>query len=498
MAIIMQSFALKGIEAYSVEVEVSIGYGKPMFSIIGLADQAIREACERIKAAIIHIGYNIPKGKVLFSLAPSDIKKTGTHFDLPMAIGLLVQDGQLESRRIKDCIFLGEISLNGKLRKCKGILPFVLAAKELGYVNIILPLESIKEAALVEGVCVLGFELLSEVIDFLEGNSFPNHHEVGGLKEAVEDMYLGKDFLDVLGQQEVVEKAVIAAAGGHNLLMIGEPGCGKSMIASRIPTILPKMSREEELEVTKIYSISGLLTNKGNLIADRPFRAPHHNASLNALIGGGSNAMPGEISLAHNGVLFLDELVEFSRKTLEALRQPIEEKVVQISRVNGINTYPANFMLIAAMNPCPCGYKGTPKCKCSPSQILKYQQKLSGPILDRIDIIQIVKPINFLETEDKKYNLPSAVLKKRVESARLIQTERFAEEVGIHCNAQMTPSLMKKYCQLDKDSLDYLKERYQKIELSARKYNRMLRVARTMADLAGRECIQIDDLKDAR
>lgn len=306
---------------------------------------------------------------------------------------------------MKDCIFLGEISLNGKLRKCRGILSFILAAKELGYVNIIVPLESIKEAALVEGVCVLGFELLS---------------------------------------------------------------------------------------------ISGLLTNKGNLIVNRPFRAPHHNASLNALIGGGSNAMPGEISLAHNGVLFLDELVEFNRKTLEALRQPIEEKIVQILRVNGINTYPANFMLIAAMNPCPCGYNGTPKCKCSQSQILKYQQRLSGPILDRIDIIQFVKAINFLETNDKQYNLPSSVLKKRVESARQIQTERFAEEVGIYCNAQMTPSLMKKYCQLDKDSLDYLKERYQKIELSARKYNRMLRVARTMADLAGREYIKIDDLKYAR
>lgn len=370
MATLMQNFAIKGIEAYPVDIEVNTSFGKPMMAMIGLADQAIKEAGERIRAAIEHVGYEMPKGRIVFSLAPSNIKKSGTHFDLAMAIGLLVQSEQIVSSKIEHCVFLGELSLNGKIRTCQGILPLVLAAKDIGCTNIIVPKENINEAALVEDVCIMGFDSFSDVIEFMCGNGDCKYYETGGLIERVKDVQPNNDFADVLGQQDVVEKAILAAAGGHNLLMIGEPGCGKSMIASRIPTILPGMSNSEALEVTKIYSIAGLLVNKGNLITERPFRAPHHNASLNALIGGGRNAMPGEISLAHNGVLFLDEMVEFSRKTLESLRQPIEDKMVQVTRVNDVNIYPANFMLIAAMNPCPCGYHGSTRCKCTPNQVL--------------------------------------------------------------------------------------------------------------------------------
>jgi magnesium chelatase family protein len=327
----MQNFVLQGVDARTIDIEINSTFGKPMMAMIGLADQAIKESSERIKAAVIHSGYEIPKGKIVFNLAPADMKKRGTHYDLAMALGLLVEDEQVVSTRIEACIFFGELSLNGNLRRCKGILPMIIAAKQVGYSNIILPKENLQEAALIEGLCIMGFSTLKEVVAFMEGNGELESYSSGGEVQPIKEVNgLSCDFSEVLGQEDVVEKAMIAAAGGHNILLIGEPGCGKSMIAKRIPTILPRMSKREALEVTKIYSVAGLLSDQGNLITNRPFRSPHHNASLSALIGGGRNAMPGEISLAHNGVLFLDEMVEFSRKTLESLRQPIEDKIVRI------------------------------------------------------------------------------------------------------------------------------------------------------------------------
>lgn len=391
------------------------------------------------------------------------MKKRGTHYDLAMALGLLV-----------------ELSLNGNLRRCKGILPMIIAAKQAGYSNIILPKENLQEAALIEGLCIMGFSTLKEVVAFMEGNGELESYSSGGEVQPIKEVNgLSCDFSEVLGQQNVVEKAMIAAAGGHNILLIGEPGCGKSMIAKRIPTILPRMSKREALEVTKIYSVAGLLSDQGNLITERPFRSPHHNASLSALIGGGRNAMPGEISLAHNGVLFLDEMVEFSRKTLESLRQLIEDKIVQITRVNDVNTYP------------------TPKCQCSAGQIHKYQQKLSGPIMDRIDIIVEVKPVDFLSEAKQVYSSASSMLKERVESARYIQRKRYKAYPTIHCNAQMTPQLAKEFCKLDDASIDYLKKVQQLGGLSARRYTRILRVARTIADMNERENIAYEDVVDA-
>ncbi len=495
MSTIIKSFALKGVDAYPVDIEINTSPGKPSMMMIGLADQAIKEAGERIRAAIEHLSIDVYKGKIVFNLAPSDVKKTGTHFDLPMALGLLVQDEKLISSRIEYCAFFGELGLDGKLRTCKGILPLVVAAKEAGICNIIVPRANMQEAALVDDICVMGFDTLKEVIDLMTGEGRAPYHEDSGLVQPLRVNESNMCFSDVLGQQEVVEKAVIAAAGGHNLLLIGEPGCGKSMIASRLPTILPDMSSAEALEVTKIYSIAGLLVNKGNLITERPFRAPHHSASLNALIGGGRNAMPGEISLAHNGVLFLDEMPEYSRRTIDSLRQPMEDKRVQITRVNDVNTYPANFMLVGAMNPCPCGYHGSPRCTCTETQVRKYRQKLSGPIMDRIDIIEHVKPVDFLGEGKLSYNEQSCILKERVESARKIQRHRFADFPDIHCNAQMNAGQLKEYCELDAESLDFLKETRHAGDLSARRYTRMLRVARTLADMDERAKINIDDIR---
>ena len=498
MSTIMQNFVLQGVDARTIDIEINSTFGKPMMAMIGLADQAIKESSERIKAAVIHSGYEIPKGKIVFNLAPADMKKRGTHYDLAMALGLLVEDEQVVSTRIESCIFFGELSLNGNLRRCKGILPMIIAAKQAGYSNIILPKENLQEAALIEGLCIMGFSTLKEVVAFMEGNGELESYSSGGEVQPIKEVNgLSCDFSEVLGQQNVVEKAMIAAAGGHNILLIGEPGCGKSMIAKRIPTILPRMSKREALEVTKIYSVAGLLSDQGNLITERPFRSPHHNASLSALIGGGRNAMPGEISLAHNGVLFLDEMVEFSRKTLESLRQPIEDKIVQITRINDVNTCPANFMLVAAMNPCPCGYAGTPKCQCSASQIHKYQQKLSGPIMDRIDIIVEVKPVDFLSEAKQVYSPASSMLKERVESARYIQRKRYKAYPTIHCNAQMTPQLAKEFCKLDDASIDYLKKVQELGGLSARRYTRILRVARTIADMNERKNIAYEDVVDA-
>ena len=483
MASIINSFAISGIDGYLVEIETDTLYGQPSISIIGLGDRAIKESSERIQAAIIHTGYEFPKMKIVVNLAPGDIKKRGSHFDLGMAIGLMIQSKQIvvNNININSFGFIGELSLNGHLRPCAGVLPMVIAAKKAGIKNIIVPMENIGEASLVNGIKAYGLEDLKSVIDFLEGNKDVNPIEENTDSQLSPNYPI--DFSDVKGQDILIEYIVVAAAGGHNMLMVGSPGCGKSMIAKRIPTILPKMSEEEALEVTKIYSVAGLLKDRGNLVTERPFRAPHHSASLNSLVGGGNNAMPGEVSLAHNGVLFLDEVAEFSKKTLDSLRQPMEDKKVTVARVNSTNTYPSNFMFIAAMNPCPCGYHGTNKCKCTDYEILKYRQKVSGPILDRIDIQKYVHPVDFINLTENKKSHTSAELRERVERAREIQRIRYKGLKGINCNAQMTPKLIKKYCQLDQESKTLLKIAYDKYGYSARTYDKFLKVARTFADL---------------
>lgn len=494
MASIIKSFSIAGIEGYLVEIETDTIYGQPSISIIGLGDRAIKEASERIQAAIIHEGYEFPKMKIVINLAPGDIKKKGSHFDLGMALGLLLQSNQIVINGIElnSFGFIGELSLNGKIRSCSGVLPMTIAAKKAGVKNIVVPIENAQEACLVNGINVYAFDDLKSVINFLEGITQAEPIRENNTLSLKSDYPV--DFSDVKGQDVLIEYIVVAAAGGHNLLMVGTPGCGKSMIAKRIPTILPRMSEEESLEVTKIYSVAGLLKNRGSLITQRPFRAPHHSASLNSLVGGGNNAMPGEVSLAHNGVLFLDEVAEFSKKTLDALRQPMEDKRITISRVSSTNIYPSNFMFIAAMNPCPCGYYGTNKCKCTDYEVIKYRQKISGPILDRIDIQKYVQPVNFLDLAEDKKGVSSAELRERVEKARDIQRLRYKRIKGVNCNAQMTPDFIKEFCHLENDSKELLRIAYDKYGYSARTFDKFLKVARTFADLEGAQKIRKKDI----
>ena len=493
MATLVKSFAIQGIDAYPVDIETKTMEGQPMISIIGLGDQAVKEAAERIQSAIDESGYVFPKKKVIISLAPSDKKKCGSHFDLAMAVGVLKQADLIDAKNILQYGLIGELSLDGRLRPSRGILPMIIAAKKHGYKSVIVPRENMVEARLVQGIQILGFETLLDVLRYLEGKKTYGS-TVPEEENAIWQENL-LDFADVKGQDELIDAVTLAAAGGHNMLMIGEPGCGKTMIAQRIPTILPQMTEEECLEVTKIYSISGLLPNGHALMKQRPFRAPHHNASLNALIGGGVNAMPGEVSLAHNGVLFLDELAEFSRRTLDALRQPVEDKKVSISRVNGTHTFPSNFMFVAAMNPCPCGYYPSSRCRCTDYEIIKYRGKISGPIMDRIDIQKEVHPFDYFRLNEESPAMSSSEIRARVEKARKIQQMRYKDEDGINCNAQMSTSLIQKYCVLDEESLHLLKTVSEKYGYSARVIHKLLRLARTSADLDGVENIRLADVK---
>ena len=381
---------------------------------------AVKEAAERVQAAIDETGYVFPKKKVIISLAPSDKKKSGSHFDLAMAVGVLYQNEDISAKNLSEYGFIGELSLDGRLRACRGILPMIIAAQKSEVKKLIVPNENLNEAKLVRDIEIVGLDNLYEVIKVLEGKEIGIECKKENRQEPKDSSPCILDFAEVKGQNDLIEAVILAAAGGHNMLMIGEPGCGKTMIAQRIPTILPEMTEEECMEVTKIYSISGILENGHSLIRSRPFRAPHHNASLNALIGGGVNAMPGEVSLAHNGVLFLDELAEFSRRTLDALRQPIEDKRVCISRVNGTHTFPSNFMFVTAMNPCPCGYYSSSKCHCTDYEIIKYRGKISGPIMDRIDIQKEVKPVNFFNLKDESSAMTSEEIRIKVERARII------------------------------------------------------------------------------
>ncbi|MDD2447948.1 MAG: YifB family Mg chelatase-like AAA ATPase [Tissierellia bacterium] len=492
MASIVKSFSILGVEGYVVDVEVKEITGQPMMLIVGLGDTAVKEARERVQAAINDSNYTFPQKKIVINLAPSDLKKSGSHFDLSIAMGLLFETGQINKTRKEEFAFIGELSLNAKLRAVSGVLPMIIAAKENGIKNVIVPIENVMEASLVNGVNIFGFNNLIEVIEFLECRRDYEAEEIISIDEDEDRFSL--DFRDVQGQDGLIEYIVIAAAGGHNLLMIGQPGCGKSMIAKRIPTILPSMTDEEALEVTKVYSVAGILKEKCGLINHRPFRAPHHNASTNSLIGGGNNASPGEISLAHNGVLFLDEIGEFNKKTLDALRQPIEDQSVTVSRVRSTNTYPASFMLVAAMNPCPCGYYGNDKCQCTDYEVLKYRQKISGPIMDRMDIQKYVRPVNFMELTSEPMGKSSKDLRNRVEYARNIQKKRFEGIDKINCNAQMNNALIKEYCHIEAEGQKLMELAYNKFKYSARAFHKYLKVARTFADMESSEKIRKKDI----
>jgi magnesium chelatase family protein len=516
MAITVKSMATSGVDGFMVEIEASTIRGQQQsMSIIGLPDQAIKEAGERIQAAIESCGYDIPKDKSIISLAPGDKKKRGSHFDLGMIIALLYQTDQISPKNLAEYAFIGELALDGRIRPCTGVLSMVTEARKCGVKSVVVPYENRQEAASVSGIKVCPVKSLPDTIRFLEGRlDLTKQYDDNDIKEKTkytsnspgtagkadaakrqDDSFVGDiDFSDVKGQDDLIDAIVLGAAGGHNILMLGEPGCGKTMIAQRIPTILPRMSEKESLEVTKIHSISGLLDAGSGLIKNRPFRAPHHNISLNALIGGGSYAQPGEVSLAHNGVLFLDELAEFSRSTLDGLRQPMEDKRVTISRVNGTNSYPANFMFVAAMNPCPCGYYPSKKCRCTDYEIIHYRGKISGPILERIDIQKSVAHVDYFDLNGKKSCLSSTQLREQVEKARKIQQERFKDDIQVSCNAQMTTTMIQKYCKLDEECTQILKNASEKYGYSARVIHKLLRLARTSADLDGAENIRREDI----
>lgn len=489
-----------GLNAYIVDVETDVINSLPGVAIVGLPDIAINEARTRVRSAIKNSNYTFPSKKVVINLAPADLKKEGTNFDLPIAIGILIEEETIDKEKVKDYGFIGELSLDGSLRGITGVLPLALGFKEAGIRSIIVPSANAKEAALVEGINVYGAETLCDVVNHFVENPLPitkmdikNYLSSKGQEE-----YLF-DFKDVKGQQKAKRALEIAAAGGHNLLMTGSPGSGKTMMAKCFASILPPLELEEAIELTKIYSISGLLSNDEPLMTQRPFRPVHHTASANGIIGGGSNPKPGEITLAHRGVLFLDEMVEFPRNVLEVLRQPLEDNEIVISRAKQSIRYPAKFMLLGAMNPCPCGFLGDKEkqCTCSEFQINRYLSKLSGPLLDRIDLqIEVPRLTSEELLNCSTLSEPSANIRKRVINARNIQKERYKNE-SILTNSELTPNLVKKYCKIDKSSEELFKVAIVKYQLSGRRYDRILKLARTIADLEGSQDIQQSHLMQA-
>lgn len=488
-----------GLEATTITIEVNMTRGV-MFHLSGLADTAVKESYDRIRAAITNIGLKPPTAELTINLSPADIRKEGSGYDLPLAIGILAAHSKVSDSMLSDYMMIGELGLDGKIKPVNGILPVAILARKEKFKGLLVPRENAREAAVVDQLDVYGMDNLTDVISFLNGSDQFEPTIVDTRKEFYEQQYkFDLDFSDVKGQESVKRALEIAAAGGHNIIMIGSPGSGKSMMAKRLPSILPPLSLAESLETTQIHSVAGKLSSGTSLISQRPFRSPHHTVSQVAMTGGGNRALPGEVSMAHNGVLFLDELPEFNKSTLEVLRQPLEDRKITISRAKYTVEYPCSFMFVASMNPCPCGYYGDPThhCVCTPGQISRYLSKISGPLLDRIDLHCEVAVVPFKQLSEMQQGEPSEIIRERVIKARHIQEIRYKDFKGIHCNAQMTERMIHHFAEPDVQSLDMLRMAMERLSLSARAYSRILKVARTIADLEGLEKVQTHHIAEA-